>query len=79
MELGADIAVLSETRIAGPLQHSAASAGMSSGGFLCISHNVPPLLNGPSGHDDPRSAGVALAVRRNYAGDWSRVTYGPAG
>ena len=77
LDLGADIAVLSETRMSGEWQHSAAIRGMQDTGYICLSHNVPPASR--PGDADPRSSGVAMAVRQSYTGQWANISLGPHG
>ena len=74
-DLGADVAAIVETCISGAGNHAAACRGMADAGFSCVSHNVEPNAAGsPNIHCDPRSAGVALAVRQDVAEGWCDVT-----
>ncbi|CAE7749460.1 unnamed protein product [Symbiodinium sp. CCMP2592] len=75
-DLGADIAALTETRIDGASAHNAAINGMWDAGYLCISHNVS---NADRRTDNPLGSGVALAIKREVAADWTEVTPGPHG
>ncbi|CAE7837193.1 unnamed protein product [Symbiodinium sp. CCMP2592] len=66
-DLGADIAASA---------HNAAINGMWDAGYLCISHNVS---NADRRTDNPLGSGVALAIKREVAADWTEVTPGPHG
>ena len=75
-DLGVDIAALTETRIDGASAHNAAISGMWEAGYLCISHNVSSTDRRT---DNPLGSGVALAIRRDVAADWTEVQPGPHG
>ena len=85
-ELGADIGVLTETRIGSEHQHTQAVAGMLEAGYIAVSHNASDLhretdvaTGAAAGLHGPRAAGVILAVKRSYVGGWSSVAFGPLG
>ena len=84
-DLGADIGVLSETRILTEGAHVAACRGMRDGGYHALSHNcdlgagdprIRPLE--PLGLG-PRSSGVTLAIKATHPAGWRQVAYGPHG
>ena len=54
-DLGADVGILSETRIATSAGHAAACRGLADGGYCSLSHNVPPSASDFPGRCDPRS------------------------
>ena len=72
-DLGADVGILSETRIATSAGHAAASRGLADGGYCSLSHNVPPSASDFPGRCDPRSGGVVLAMRAQASTGWHSV------
>jgi hypothetical protein len=92
-DLGADVGVLSETRIAAEDHHTRAVQGLMEMGFVAVSHNVAPVSASTSAQAKvpgekparsatefgPRSSGVVLAVRKQKVGDLLDVSRGPHG
>ncbi|CAE7847667.1 unnamed protein product, partial [Symbiodinium sp. KB8] len=72
-DLGADVGILSETRIATSAGHAAANRGLADGGYRSLSHNVPPSASDLPGRCDPRSGGVVLAMRARASAGWHSV------
>ena len=76
---GADVGILTETRIWAEAHHSQAVLGLSEAWFVAVSHNRPPLrqashnLGGAVGVD-PRGGGVLIAVRADHVGSWQDIT-----
>lgn len=83
--LGADIGVITETRIRGEVQHAKALQGLWSAGYLALSHGGADEV--PRGQSVPGFAslyqlwavGVVLAVRKDVLGSWSVVQQDCAG
>ena len=71
--LGADLGLLSETGLSTEAQHSLACHGLSAKGFCAISHGRPATA--PQAY----RAGVLLAVRAGYPGQWTHVAKDTAG
>ncbi|CAE7718476.1 unnamed protein product [Symbiodinium sp. CCMP2592] len=75
--LGADVGVLTETRIANESGHAAACRGLRDGGFAAVSHNCLTPPRGASSEvaaaNDPRSGGVVLAIRTTHTSGWTDV------
>ena len=71
--LGADIGLLSETGLCTEAQHSLACQGLSAKGFCAVSHGRPATAS------QTYRAGVLLAVRTGYSGQWSQVAKDTAG
>ena len=75
--LGADVGVLTETRIMTEAAQDQAVKGLAEAGFHAVSHNVTaetdPVLIPEDGAMDPRSSGVIIAVRCEFVGQWREV------
>ena len=68
--LGADIAILSETALVSASQHAQACRGLLQAGYQAISHGRPEQPE----HSAAGAAGVILAVRSGYAGQWTHIS-----
>ena len=82
--LGADIGVVSETRLHGSNQHDFAVKGLWESGYRAISHGSGDALPRSSvaeyaGLHDELAVGVVLAVRKDFLGVWSAVHRDNAG
>jgi hypothetical protein len=86
-DLGADIGVLSETRISRQDTHAHAVNGLLAAGYIAVSHDVEadarrttrPLDGQAADNCGPRGGGVIITVRSTYAGSWQAVGRGPHG
>ena len=74
-ELGADVGILTETRIDKEYLHAQAIAGLLDADYLALSHNTGELCwrrQAPELHD-ARSSGVIIGVRAEYVGAWEAI------
>ncbi|CAE7770376.1 unnamed protein product [Symbiodinium sp. CCMP2592] len=78
--LGADVGILSETRLLTPASHAAACRGLLDGGYVALSHNsvraAPAVADADLG---PSASGVVLALKSKHPTGWYDAAYGPHG
>ena len=80
-ELEADVGVVAESRIRNEGQHLRVVDGFLQGGYIAVSHNVTADedLRASDVTHGPQAAGVIIAVRRSYVGEWTKVEKDLAG